>query len=231
MMKIAIYESDEEDAKCLKTMILAYMNAQKTRFEIDMDYRENNIIADISKYDIVILGDKLERKTSLEIGRVLHDLSPKVLLIYYSNKLDTAADSYESYGNGFIKKPIDKKRLFICFDRLCKIQRQNIIEFKDIYGMSIKININDINSIVSKGRYTLVCKNKKVWECNRSLKKWCTLLPNSNFILCKRGVLINLHSIDYINTDRVVVLRNGYRYKLTDKFRRKFQDEYNMYWC
>ncbi|PXX74501.1 LytTR family transcriptional regulator DNA-binding domain-containing protein [Dielma fastidiosa] len=229
-MKIAIYEGGLEDAKSIKIMISQYMIVQKIDYEIDVYIKEKNIIANISKYDIVILGDKLEFKSNTEIGCILNDLSSKVFLVYYSDKIEVASDSYEAFGDGFIAKPIDKKRLFICFDRLSKKQHKNIISFKDIYGMNIKINVNDIISIISKGRYTLVCKNKKVWECNRSLKKWCTILSNSNFFLCKRGVLLNMHAIECIDVDEYVILKNGSKFKLTDNLGKIFEDEYNLYW-
>lgn len=231
IVKIAICDDNYIEANHLRSIIENFMFDHKINAKIDIFTKSSNLLNMIDNYEIVVLDIVLGNKLGMDVAKSIHNIRPTILIIYYSSNMEYAPDTYESFGSGFISKPLDKVKVYKCLNRVIKNIESKFIKFKGINNISFEIYIYDIEYIKSEGKYTFVkFKNKKM-KCRKLLKDWMNELDNNYFLLCKRGLLINANYVDSIDEFNYLKLNNGERIHLSVEVSTKFKQKLAQFWA
>lgn len=230
-MKIAICDDNSQEGKHLQNIVENYLLDKHMSCSVKFYLSSSDLIKASVNYDVFILDIVMDSVLGLDIARKLHYAHANAQIIFYSSNLDYAPDAFESFGSGFIAKPLDKKKVYRCLDRVIKKIHDKIIQFKDNdNGYEVSVYLNDITLILSKGKYTVVYIKTRKIKCRRSMKEWQSLLEDEHFFLCKRGLLVNIHAIDKIDSFNCLFLNNGETISLSGRVGERVKVELGRYW-
>lgn len=230
-MKIAICDDNLQEGKQLQNIVENYLLDKFVKHSVKFYMSSSELMNSSIEYDVFILDIVMNNVLGLDVAKKIHYTYANAQIIFYSSNLDYAPDAFEAFGSGFIAKPLNKKKVYHCLDRVLKKIDNKIIQFKDNEsGHEVIVYLNDITLILSKGKYTIVYIKARKIKCRRSMKEWQSLLEAEHFSLCKRGLLVNIHAIDKIDAFNCLFLNNGERISLSRKVGERVEGELGRYW-
>lgn len=230
MLNIAICDDNYNDIKLIVKIIEEYFHEKNHKVRIKCFCDASSLLLVGIEFDLLILDIMLGKNNGLNVAKKIYYKFPKTRIVFYSIEVKFAPISYESYGSGFILKPALKKDVFLCLDRILKLLKVNNVEFKDEEGITWQIDMNKILYIYSEKRYTNIYLENKHIKCLRPIKDWLKILPDKQFTLGTRGVIVNLHAVASIDIFDIVHLKDGSEIKLSVRLKKEFRNNYNLYW-
>lgn len=186
MIKIAICDDNLLDAKGLYKIIADYFDFQNIKAQIEIFNNGNEFLPNVKNFQLLILDIMLSNELGTDLAKKIHSKNSDAQIMFYSSNLEFAPDAFDSYGNGFITKPLNKKKIYTSLDRVMKKVKKRSISFREIINnLEICIDINDIEYISSSGKYTIFHIKNKEFKSNRGIKEWESELEKDQFFCVK----------------------------------------------
>lgn len=216
-LKIAICDDDIKDC----SIIHHHLEHYGIQFDIDYQIREytsaEQLLLDYNKsypFHILFLDVEMPIMNGLELAKHIRQHKDKqVIIVFISNYPRYMQDSFEVHPFHYLTKPVNEQEFQ-------KVMSQIVQEFETstIHKVVIHedkqeelVNINDLLYIEAqngkKGQLSFVLSDKTL-QSKGVLIDWEKELSPHHFILCHRGILVNINHIHYIK-ERNVVLKNG----------------------
>ncbi len=235
-MKVAIIENEQIDINNLTNLIDQYNNNHSTHVNYDC-YKSINLFFDkvqTIKYDVAFFDIYTnENIDGIQASKTLHSHNPSCLIIFISSSVDDIWRAVSThYCFDYIRKNelnyLTLKSLLNKIDDMT-IKSATTIEFK-VGKIDINLKIANIMYVTSNNKYTkITLKNNLDYSYRINFSIICDLLCNeNNFIICNRGILLNMN---YINkTDKeIFVMDNNHKFPIRRSDRLQLVETYNNY--
>lgn len=231
MLKIAICDDNSLEAGELSKIIKNYLSINTLNAQIEIFRNGSELLKKVKQFELIILDIVLAHELGTNLAKKVHFNNSDAQILFYSSNLDYAPDVFEAYGNGFITKPLNIKKIYMCLDRVFKQIKRQIITFKEVENnLEVSINENDIEYIESSRKYSIIHVKNMEFKCTQTLKCWEEKLEKEQFYLCKRGLLINMHHIDFVDKFGNLVLNSGEKIALSAVAGKRIKEELLRYW-
>lgn len=234
MTEIAIVDDDIESIKVLEEMLLESANKSNIKYNLTT-FTDGKIFEEKSfngyKPDIIFLDIEIDQTNGVDIAAKLRTMGNNAIIIFITNYDYYVAKALRAGAFQYLKKPISKEDFDVDFNRAIELVRlrnnnicitinkqQKIVNVKDIYFFEV---------LQSK---TYVCiKGKKILLDKRiSLSKLMKLLDERMFVKTHHAILVNIHNIISISTDKVF-FNDNIECSMSRAFKNDFMNMYNSY--
>ncbi len=211
MVKIGIFEDDDNDARLLMDLIEKYRQDLNEKEVFEVTRKENcTELADDCKtlYDILFFDIDMPYINGMEAAKKIFEYDKEVTIIFVTNLEQYAIQGYQVNALGYLLKPLNYARLKEIMDRCLRKQKKKIAEQKTITlkgGNIIRIQKNDILYLEVIGHtmnYHTLYGN---YQVRKKLSDEEDNFISSGFARCNRGCLVNLAHIKKIDKTTVLV--------------------------
>lgn len=221
-----------DDEKVMQSALTVLLNEYGTEKNIDIliDKFENgyDLLRSARKYDIVFMDFQMNGMDGIETSWKIRDANNDCTIIFISAYPEAALDSFEVGTFRFLKKPVDKQKLFRALDDYIKsVDVDNLLMIKTKEGIW-KIKISDIIYAEAKGKHTIIRTVDGFMEVFVHLKVIENKLPPKKFIRCHRAYVASLEHINN-HTNLEIFFDNGEKAMLGKAYIKKFKEEFKNY--
>lgn len=209
MFNILIVEDEFKEAERLSL----YLNeiSKETNKEFHISYFDNGleVLSHYdNNYDLIFLDINMPKIDGMSLAKEIRKIDQNVAIVFVTNLANYAIEGYQVDAIDFILKPVKffdfKLKMERITNRLFKINDERII-IKTKDG-EIGLSVSKIKYIEVLGHYvtyhTLLGDYNEYGSLKNIEEK---LFVNSLFVRCNRGFIVNLHFIDSIKGDDIII--------------------------
>jgi DNA-binding LytR/AlgR family response regulator len=211
MFHIAVVEDEAEEQQKLRTFLAEYSSQTGERFSVSFFTSGADFLAcalresiDLAFIDIM-LGQ--ETQNGIELARIWRNIHPDALLIFITNLVQYALQSYTVDALNYMVKPVEYSLFSQKLDRaveLLHLRKGKKICVTTQSGMEC-LDKNEICFIETCSRGLKIHTNHGTLTCNETLKAMEELLPQADFFRCHKAILVNLLHVSRVHKDSVTI--------------------------
>ena len=227
-MIAAVCDDEKTMQNCLSVLLEEY--GMKKGVDILIDKFENgyDLLRSSRKYEIVFMDYQMDGIDGIETARKIREANDDCTIIFISAYPEAALDSFEVGTFRFLKKPIDKQKLFRALDDYIKeFDFDNFLTIKTKDG-TWKIKISDIVYAEAKGKHTVIRTVTDYMEVFVHLKIIENKLPAEKFIRCQRAYVAGFEHLSN-HTSNEILFDNGERAQIGKTYLKKFKEALQRY--
>ena len=213
-MNIAIVEDRDPDADRLTTFLNRYQEHHSLKLNISRYSSGEALLASpCEKYHLVFMDLYLEQTDGVETARRLTGRNAEALVIFLTTSREDIWRAVQMHAcfDYIEKKALDYARLEETLDTARKKLRHQpkMLEFYS-GKQKVRLPLSKIQYLVSHDKYTFfTLANGQETRYRVTFSSLCALLEEeSRFLLCNRGILLNMDFIRQADRD-VFVMTNG----------------------
>ncbi len=213
MLRVAICDDNNVICSELESYILEYAKANFCEMETEVFWSGESLIEHIKteyQFDLIFLDIELGSMSGVNVGKVirqeLRDHISKIVFVSGANGYEM--DLFNLQPLNFLKKPVNKKNIFMCIDLAYEIISSNNTHFEYKTNHETKrIMYGDILYLESKLKKVKIVTTQDREEFYGSLDKINEILPKY-FISPHRSFIINFLNVTLIQKDTLTMI-NG----------------------
>ncbi len=200
-MKIAVCEDQEEEAVWLCSTIQKWAADNKQPAEVFSFGDASSFLFSLEDniYDALFLDIKMPGEDGVALAKRLRRMKDDVFIVFVTGEKEYIMEGYEVGAVNYLVKPVDKKKIYLCLDRIYeKADLQEPFIIIDTGEKTVKLlqkEIYKIEVFAHKLSYTTA---KGEFEVYSSLK-------DNYFTTCHRGVLVNIMHIISIGRNSLLI--------------------------
>lgn len=164
-----------------------------------------NNIHNICEYSIFLVDIVLNKKSGIDIAKLINQHIKGAIVIFISNYLDKVVDIYDAQHYYFIYKPELEKRLPLALNKamhsLNQLKETLPIVLK---GKTIILHPSNILSLERQKHTTFIKDINQEINCSYKLDELLEKLP-SYFIRCHRSYVINANKVKEIKRNEFIL--------------------------
>lgn len=221
---------DDEKSMLNHLTILLQEYGSKKGVEIIIGKFENgyDLLKSFRKYEIVFMDYQLKDIDGIKTARKMREGNCDCTIIFVSAYPEAALDSFEVNTFRFLRKPVDKHKLFCALDDYMKsIDFDNLLILKTNDG-TWKIKTSDIIYAEAQSKHTVIRTVNECLEVFVHLKVIENKLPSKKFIRCQRAYVAGFEHIRR-HTNSEIFFDNGERAMIGKLYSKKFKQEFQKY--
>ena len=198
MIKIALVEEDGAIVK----QVNRYLNRFIEETKLECTLKEYTNAVDFASdynpvYDVVIINVKLSNIDGLEVARRLRQCDEEVILLFLTDKAQTAIKGYEVDAFDFLLMPLTYANFVQKMRRILKriettIYPTFVLKIQDGFK---RVNVRDIKYIEVMGHFLIYHTLTESIRVRGTLKNTEMKLEEYNFIKCNSCFLVNLRHV------------------------------------
>lgn len=206
-MKIAIVDDNINDIKWLKFLFNEYN--QKFFYTIYTDYYSSGkqLLEKLNskKYDLIVMDIFMDELDGIETAKYVQELNETILIAFLTTSEDEiwrAVNTHSCFD--YIPKELFnsqrlEKLLHDVYKKL-KLQEQLLVFYTG--KKEVTLLLKDIQYINANDKYTVIALKKQTIKYRITFSSICEQLEgNESFILCNRGIMLNMDYILKIDGD------------------------------
>lgn len=207
-MKIAVCEDQEEEAAWLCSTIQKWAADNKQPAEVFSFGDASSFLFSLEDnvYDALFLDIKMPGEDGVALAKRLRRMKDDVFIVFVTGEKEYIMEGYEVGAVNYLVKPVDKKKIYLCLDRIYeKADLQEPFIIIDTGEKTVKLlqkEIYKIEVFAHKLSYTTA---KGEFEVYSSLKEAQKELQDNYFTTCHRGVLVNIMHIISIGRNSLLI--------------------------
>lgn len=213
-MRIAIVEDENEDIKHLAALLESW--SQDRQLSIDYDcYKNGESFLDQyekNKYTLVFLDIYLTGITGIEVAHFIRKSDMDCLLVFLTTSREHTWDSFKVHPFDYLIKPCSQESLdYVLSEATKTLNDINHSLELTISRSKVSILYNELPFLVADGHYIRTCTvNQGEIRCYISsfTNLWEILQQDPRFLLCNRGIILNMDFVEKLNQD-CFVMKNG----------------------
>lgn len=211
-MRLALCDDEPEVLREVAEMVRRAAELEGFACEMTLYGSGSELLAAIrdgAKYHALLLDVMMDELTGLELAAALRAQQSDVAVIFISSNREMAVYGYEVSALRYLTKPVELPRLREAL-RLCYaagLSAQEIL-LPTLRG-SRKLSPGDILYAETWGRVLRVVLTDGQEECPMKISELEALLPENQFTMCHRTILINLAYVKYLRYCEVELKTGG----------------------
>lgn len=233
-MKTAICDDESYWRGRIRKMLDEYQNIR--HLDVSASFFENGaeLLKCKDKFDIIFMDYQMDDINGIETARNIRAANDGCTIIFISAYTEVAFEAFEVDTFRFLKKPVDKEKLFDALDEYRKrVERDGILIIKS-HDETIEIKMSEIIFCEAMYRKTLLHTTRGEIEFSRNIKEIENKLPKSRFFRCGKAYIISFEHIKSFNNS-AITMSNGFKAYIGRNYlaalRAAFQEyvlQYNM---
>lgn len=207
-MKIAVCEDRDEEAAWLCGVIRRW-------------FKENGIPAEITSYgdaasfsfaledmlfDALFLDIKMPGENGVALAKRLREQDYDVQIVFVTGEREYVMEGYDVEAVNYLLKPVEEEQVFQCLDRICEKRRKQepfvLLKTEDAV---VKLLQREIYLVEVFGHKLVYTTEKGEFEVISTMKSARRELLEDWFVICHRGVLVNLLHVDFVGKNHLVL--------------------------
>lgn len=229
MWRIAVIDDQEEWRKASEDCIGGYYGE---RGVIIHGYSSGvTFIEKKQAYDIVFLDIEMPEMDGFETAECYHETCPEAVIMILTTHTELSRRGYTVNAFRYIDKLNMQEELAEALRSAEeKLKRYKAIPVHVVNMGDFNIVINDIIYIETEKRNVLIHTNKGEYSCSNTITQLETELEEYGFYRCHKSYLVNLSSIERINSSEVF-LSGGDRIMISVKRITELKKRYYDWKC
>ncbi|SCP98431.1 LytR/AlgR family response regulator transcription factor [Anaerobium acetethylicum] len=208
MIKIAIVEDEESQARLLEEYLNRYAEEKKIQFKIQKFTNAVSLLENYSAdYDIIFMDIRMPYMNGMDAAHRLRKLDKTVLLIFMTSLTQYAISGYEVEALDYIVKPIGyydfALKMSRAMQRIPKDSPDEIV-VSTVNGM-VKLSPSDIRFLETEGHHVIYHTADADYRQYGTLSSAEAKLQSYNFCRCNNCYLVNLQYVESIQGYTVTV--------------------------
>ena len=219
-MDIAIVEDNKEESDYLTELLKKYKQEHTQDFKIFTHKSGEDFLQEAvyHKFDLVFMDIYLEMMDGIETAVQMQSLCENCLTVFLTFSSEDIWRAVGMHGCfDYIKKDdLNYRRLEMLLEdvmKRLKIQERTL-NFS-CGKQNIRLRISHIRYLIARDKYTVFnLQNGIETPYRTTFSTICSLLESEpNFLLCNRGVMLNMDFIDRAEAD-IFVMTDGHRFPI-----------------
>ncbi|MCD7980793.1 MAG: LytTR family DNA-binding domain-containing protein [Clostridiales bacterium] len=213
-MKIAILDDNPEDSETLTRSCESW--AADFGVQITCDSFESGeeflMCFQPKHYDLLFLDIYMKKLTGIDIARRVRKTDVNCLLVFVTTSREHALESMPFHPFDYLIKPSEPRRVAQVLTEAARTIPQNYSALELTCGRTkVSVYYNDLISLEADRHHAFVrVLKREPMRCyiDSFSGLWNTLQEDSRFILCNRGIILNMDQIEKIGESEFV-MKNG----------------------
>ncbi|MDE6746039.1 MAG: LytTR family DNA-binding domain-containing protein [Oscillospiraceae bacterium] len=227
-MFVAVCDDEKTMQNGLIHLLKEYGRKKGVEFTADKFENGYDLLRSSRTYEIVFMDYRMDGINGIETAKKIREANDCCTIIFISAYPEAALDSFEVGTFRFLKKPVDKQKLFRALDDYFKsVDIDNLLIIKTRDGVW-KIKISDIIYAEAKGKHTVIRTVRDFKEVFVHLKVIENKLPPQKFIRCHRAYVAGFEHICN-HTNNEILFDNGEKAQLGKAYIKKFKEAFKNY--
>ena len=181
------------------------------------------------RFDVVFLDVDMPGKNGIEIGKILRETFPQMIIIFVTSHPEYAVESYDCEAFHYFVKPFDEKKfndvLKRAMTRLGIIKKYHVVKRG---GFPVKIAISEIYYVEYCQKHVIYhLKNQNIDTVDK-LSNVYEKLSEYGFLQTHQGYIVNMDKIQCF-TKNSVILQDGSKIMLSARKKQDALMKYSKY--
>lgn len=177
-------------------------------------------------YNIAFLDIEVNNISGLDIAKSLKNKNKNTIIFFITAYEKYIDDAMNLFALRFIKKPIDKPRLYSGLDKAISLINEDIISFYLYESNSLKkIKSNEIMYIEIGDHKTIITTPNAIYHSQEKLDWWEQKLTNICYARPHKSFIVNMEYIDKYQRNEITLMNNTIipiAYRKQTEFRKTF---------
>lgn len=234
ILKIAMCDDDKNEL----SLLYSYLNTFQMMNNIDLQlasFCDGKSLLDIytspGKFHVVFLDVEMPGLNGIQTAELIRKMRDRrVMIVFVSNYPKYMQESFSVHPYYYMQKPISLEKVIHLMNNIIQdIEDEKVLRTLIQNDQSEEtINLKDVLYIETADGKKELLQFHLLDRCINTrgiITKWEKELADYNFLLCHRGLLVNLVHIHFFDQSDLV-LSNGERLPMSRKYERKLRDLY-----
>ncbi|MCD7922055.1 MAG: LytTR family DNA-binding domain-containing protein [Clostridiales bacterium] len=230
-MKLAILEDNPEDADLLIRACETWAGHSETQITCDRFSSGEDFLAlfEPGYYQLVFLDIYMEDLTGIDVAKQIREKDMDCLLVFVTTSAEHVWDSLPLHPFDYLIKPCRTERAAQVLTDAAKVLPQNTASLELTCGRKkISVAYSDLISLEADRHHAIVTAAKRdPLRCyiDSFASLWDTLRQDSRFLLCNRGIILNMDYIEKLGESEFIMksgqafpIRHNNRNEVTQAF-------------
>lgn len=233
-INIALCDDDISFIQEMDTLLQPYIFNNENRIHFDTYHKAEdliNAIASEHKYNILLLDVEITDYNGIELAKIITQYQEaEPYIVFISNYPEYMLDSFSVHPYQYLQKPIDKTMLYTTIDEITEKEKKRhlyITLLETENNKQIPVDIMEILSIETDNAKLQTLNfhlSNRTITTKGIISDWATKLKDYPFIICYKGILVNVYYIHFIENKKIV-LRNGKQLPISRKYMNQIKTE------
>ncbi|MCH5350522.1 MAG: response regulator transcription factor [Clostridiales bacterium] len=209
MIRAAILEDDEKEARVLEQAIARYAKESELAVETDIFDKPLAFLSNYkASYDIIFFDIEMPGMSGLEAAEEIRKSDDTVVIVFVTHMAQLAVKGYGVDATDFVVKPVEYKDFVGVMARVRRrlsVKQQMMHTVRSLSGV-VRIDVSEITYVeVYKHRLFYHLANGQTHEAWGTLVQLEEELPADRFCRCNNCYLVNLQFVRGVKDDVVIV--------------------------
>lgn len=205
-MKVAVCEDVLQEAQWLCETIRKWFERRRIYAEVASfaDAEAFLFALEDTHFDMLFLDIKMPGEDGVSLARRLRKAKLDVAIVFVTGEKEYVMEGYEVEAVHYLLKPVEEEKVFLCLQRIYeKEARQEPYLILDTESGKIKLLQREIYQLEVFGHSLQYITRKGSFEVAKPLKQALAELETGSFVLCYRGIAVNLLYVDAIEKNKL----------------------------
>ncbi len=211
--QIAVCDDHREDRQKIAKMTAKLLEEAKIPYQLSEYASGLALLADIRRgvpFQLLLLDTEMRDMDGITLASTLREEKKDLAIVFISRNLEMAMRGYEVSAARYLAEPPCEEKLKEAL-LYCHGERRSHAEI--LLPTEVgerRISLSDIQFVEAFDRGTKFNMKKEAFESRWKISEAAEKLSSSDFLLCHRGFVVNLHEVEWIRRYEFV-LKSGAR--------------------
>ena len=233
-LHIAVADDFESDCQRIEDCLARYFSEHQEReYSVSRFPSAEAFLKTYRKgaFQILFLDICMGEINGLELAELLRKADNEISIIFMSTTRDYVFQSFPFEPRGYLCKPYEYPAVAEVMERTLRkmFAKEKLIKIT-LPHHEIEISVNEIMAVLSNNHITeLKMITDQTIQSNMLFSEIESKLENEpNFLVCNRGVIINMDYASQLNGDRLI-MQNGSIYPVRRRGRKELSARFTKY--
>lgn len=206
-MRFAICEDHRDEAVWLQEIIEAWADRERQQIEIRIfeDTASFQFAREDGLWDALFLDIQMPGENGIDLARKLRKQGDEIPIVFVTGLESHMSEGYEVDAVHYLLKPVQSDKVWGCLDRIRlrmkqRVEEEIVLETEDSMA---RLKVRDILKIEVYSRKCIYTTEREEYIVTEAMKEAVEKVPRETFILCHRGILVNVFHIQRIEKDKL----------------------------
>ena len=235
-LNIAVVDDTRLDAEKLSRVVQRWL-AESKQAAGTLTYYMNGeeLIKNFEpdKYNLVFMDILMQNLNGIDTARKIRDCDSHTLLVFTTSSREFAFEAFPLHPFDYVLKPYESERVTQVLSEAVNFLKApdpviNVRVSRSVYSIPLR----NIAVVEARDHFVeLVLTDGRCLLCSMSFHEVEAVLnQDSRFLLCSRGVIINMDSVSSLTRNKdVFIMKDGYRCVIRVRTRAKILERFTQY--
>ncbi len=207
-MKVAVCEDRDEEAAWLCGVIRRWSAENGIPAEITpyADAASFSFALEDALFDALFLDIKMPGEDGVTLAKRLREQAYDMSIVFVTGEKEYVMEGYEVEAVNYLIKPVEEEQVFQCLNRICeRNSKQEPFVLLKTEDAVVKLQQREIYLVEVFGHKLVYTTERGEFEVVSTMKSARQELLEDWFVICHRGVLVNLLHVDFVGKNHLVL--------------------------